>query len=91
LIQELALKFAKDLGVDQFKGLQNGWLQSFLKRHNIVFRTMSGESGDVNVTIVSEWKSKLPNLHRKCIYFIKIFIHIQSNLSIVVTWGRMTK
>jgi hypothetical protein len=24
--------------------------------------TLSGESGDVNVTIVSEWKSKLPNL-----------------------------
>ena len=50
----------KDLGVDQFKA-SNGWLQSFLQRHNIVFRTMSGESGDVNVTIVSEWKSKLPN------------------------------
>ena len=61
LIQEKALKFAKDLGVDQFKA-SNGWLQSFLKRHNIVFRTLSGESGDVNVTIVSEWKSKLPNL-----------------------------
>ena len=61
LIQEQALKFAKDLGVDQFKA-SNGWLQSFSKRHNIVFRTMSGESGDVNVTIVSEWKSKLPNL-----------------------------
>jgi hypothetical protein len=61
LIQEQALKFAKDLGVDQFKA-SNGWLQSFLKRHNIVFRTMSGESGDVNVRIVSEWKSKLPNL-----------------------------
>ena len=61
LIQEQALKFAKDLGVDQFKA-SNGWLQSFLKRNNIVFRTMSGESGDVNVTIVSEWKSKLPNL-----------------------------
>jgi hypothetical protein len=41
---------------------ENDWLQSFLKRHNIVFRTLSGESGDVNVTIVSEWKSKLPNL-----------------------------
>jgi kinesin family protein 6/9 len=52
LIQEQALKFAKDLGVDQFKA-SNGWLQSFLKRHNIVFRTLSGESGDVNVTIVS--------------------------------------
>jgi hypothetical protein len=57
LIQEQALKFVKDLGVDQFKA-SNGWLQSFLKRHNIVFRTLSGESGDVNVTIVSEWKSK---------------------------------
>ena len=55
LIQEQALKFAKDLGVDQLKA-SNGWLQPFLKRHNIVFCTMSGESGDVNVTIVSEWK-----------------------------------
>ena len=52
LIQEQALKFTKDLEVDQFKA-SNGWLQSFLKRHNIVFRTMSGESGDVNITIVS--------------------------------------
>jgi kinesin family protein 6/9 len=55
LIQEQALTFAKDVGVDQFK-VSNGWLQSFLKRHNIVFRTLSGESDDVYVTIVSEWK-----------------------------------
>jgi hypothetical protein len=36
LIQEQALKFAKDLGVDQFKA-SNGWQQSFLKRHSILF------------------------------------------------------
>jgi hypothetical protein len=57
----LFLKSSRNLGVDQFKA-SNGWLQSFLKRNNIVFRTMSGESGDVNVSIVSKWKSKLPNL-----------------------------
>jgi hypothetical protein len=63
---------------------------------------MSGESGNVNVTIVSEWKSKLPNLikdyHPRDIYnmdetglFKCQFMFVQSNLSIVVTWGRMTK
>jgi hypothetical protein len=40
LIQEQALKFAKDLGVDQFKA-SNGWLQFFLKRHSIVFRLVT--------------------------------------------------
>jgi hypothetical protein len=36
LIQEQALKFAKNLGVDQFKA-SNGWLQSFLTSKFKVF------------------------------------------------------
>ena len=32
------------------------------KRNNIDFGTMSGERGDVNDTVVDDWKQKLPTL-----------------------------
>jgi predicted DNA-binding protein YlxM (UPF0122 family) len=61
LLKEKALKFAKDLNVDSFKA-SNGWLDSFTKRNNIVFSTMSGERGDVSDKTVEDWKSKLASL-----------------------------
>lgn len=42
LIKESALKFAEDLKTDIYKA-SNGWLDSFMKCHNVVFKTMSGE------------------------------------------------
>ena len=46
LLKEMALKFSADLKIDNFKA-SNGWLDCFIKRHNIVFGKMSGERGDV--------------------------------------------
>ena len=60
MIKEKGLKFAADLDNESFKA-SNGWLDCFLKRHNIVFGKMSGER-DVNETTMNEWKEKLPQL-----------------------------
>lgn len=40
----------------------NGWLESFHKRHNIIFRTLCGESGDVDEVVVDDWVRRLPEL-----------------------------
>jgi len=61
MLREKSLKFAEDLGIESFKA-STGWLNSFTKRHNIVFGKMSGERGDVNPETVNSWKEKLSTL-----------------------------
>ncbi|XP_033730203.1 tigger transposable element-derived protein 4-like [Pecten maximus] len=59
LLKQKALDFASDFGNTTFKA-SNGWLDSFKSRHNIVFGTMSGERGDVDNSVVDNWRAKLP-------------------------------
>ena len=40
----------------------NGWLDKFKNRHCITFRSISGESAQVDPGTVEEWKNRLPSL-----------------------------
>ena len=61
MLQSEALAVAKSLRNDQFKA-STGWLDSFKKRHNIVWNEVCGESKDVDESVVSEWKPKVLEL-----------------------------
>ncbi|XP_066153520.1 tigger transposable element-derived protein 6-like [Euwallacea fornicatus] len=61
LIKAKAKEIACKLKYEQFSA-SNGWLEKWRKRHNISFKSISGESADVNPQDVSEFLQKLPSL-----------------------------
>ncbi|XP_069129151.1 tigger transposable element-derived protein 4-like [Argopecten irradians] len=61
LIQARALKYAQELNITTFKA-SNGWLESFVKRNNIVFGSQSGERGDVNIDVIDDWNDRLQSM-----------------------------
>ena len=61
MVQEYAKKVTRKLGKTEFKA-SNGWLESFRKRHQVVFNELCGESSDVNSETVEEWVAKLPSI-----------------------------
>lgn len=55
LLKEKAESFALKMGIEEFK-FTDGWLRGFKKRHGISFKKVSGESGAVDQTIVSDYR-----------------------------------
>ena len=61
ILQTKAEKLAAKLGFDDFK-CSTGWLSRSKERHDIVFKTVSGESAVVDGNVVASWKDNLGNL-----------------------------
>jgi hypothetical protein len=63
LLHASALSFANRFGNPTFEA-SSGWLEAFRKRHQIVFKAISGEAAAVDTSVVSKWKERLPDLLR---------------------------
>jgi len=61
MVQKYAKKVTQKLGKTEFKA-SNGWLESFCKRHQIVFNELYGESSVVNSETIEERVAKLPSI-----------------------------
>lgn len=61
MLQLKARKIADAVGDAEFQA-SNGWLEKFLKRHNIEFKCISGEGHDVDSSAVQSWKAHLPEI-----------------------------
>jgi hypothetical protein len=61
MIQQKALEVARALNFGSFKA-SNGWLHKFKTRHNILCKTICGESADAPKEIADLWKKKLYRL-----------------------------
>ncbi len=61
ILQEKALHFAREMSLSDFKA-SNGWLESWRKKYAIQFHKVCGESGDVNMETVGDYRSRLPSL-----------------------------
>lgn len=57
-LKEKALHIAARLGIDDFRA-SNGWIDRFKKRHNLVYKTVSGESASVDPVTVNSWKEQI--------------------------------
>jgi len=58
ILQQKAISIAEAFQYDDFKA-SNGWLEKSKSRHNVKSYAISGESGNINVTVADEWKAAL--------------------------------
>ena len=55
IIREKALNFAKELSITDFKASEE-WLDRWKNRHNVVFRTVSGEERSCTEEMRASWE-----------------------------------
>jgi hypothetical protein len=61
ILKEKADKFAAAFGIEDFQ-CSNGWIDRFKQRHDLKFKTISGEKGDVSSEMTSNWlRISFPN------------------------------
>ncbi|KAL7290460.1 hypothetical protein TKK_0016148 [Trichogramma kaykai] len=61
LIQEKALEVAKSFNISHFSA-SNGWLQKFGKRPGVKYKSICGESIDVDMAVVNDWFSRVKGI-----------------------------
>lgn len=62
VIKEKAAKYAVELGIDDFKA-SNGWFDRWKGRHEIAFKTVSGEAQSCTKEMTASWEeSTLPTI-----------------------------
>ena len=54
VMKEKAEKFAAALDIEDFH-CSNGWIDRFKHCHNLKFKTIIGEKGDMNIKTTSNW------------------------------------
>ena len=62
ILQAKALKFHKELDIQNNFCASQGWLDHFKRMRNIKLYAISGESQDVDVDVVQDWFSSLHNI-----------------------------
>lgn len=65
ILKAQAEKFAKQLGYKDFT-CNNGWIDRFKNRNNIIYGKINGEAKSVDIKITDEWLASVwPDLRRK--------------------------
>ena len=61
-LKEKAIKYAEELGIENFKA-SNGWFERWKGRHEISFKTVSGEAKSSTEEMTASWEeSTLPTI-----------------------------
>jgi hypothetical protein len=68
ILKEKAIKYAEELGIENFKA-SNGWFERWKGRHEISFKTVSGEAKSCTEEMTASWENRLFQLFSQTMSF----------------------